>query len=188
MAKLNPLVGHDTKLWNTLDDATKWCVHYCVMHNVDSTLLYRVSKLAIPEPKVSYILTEKPGLDKFTGLAEKLRDLWPSGMRTINGKEYSWRDSVPNLRNRLRTVWKLRNLDKYTDEDVLQCARRYLSRFEDDKKYMKSVKYFILKADGKEGMKQVHSILADMLEGTVAEDNQNEWAELVGPYEGGELV
>lgn len=184
------LMGRDLQVWNALDNATKWCVHYCITHNVDNTVLWRVANLAMEEPSVSYTLIKNTENNKFSEMAKKLRELWPEGMRTIDGKEYPWRDSVANLRRRLQALWKLRKLDKYTEDDVLQCARRYLSRFEDDKKFMKSLKYFILKTETNSKFKQSQSILADMLENVDVEANQAEWDTILqnGNYGEGELV
>lgn len=123
----------------------------------------------------------KPMLENFTeqysltkiqnnywhSIAEKLRNLWPPGEK--DGK-YPWRDSVENLSKRLQLLWATRLSNKYySEEQVLQVARQYLSQFEHDMKYMKLLKYFILKqdrmvqTDGKIQINNV-SILADMLE------------------------
>lgn len=103
----------------------------------------------------------------FTNLAAKLRELWPPGEK--DGK-YPWRDSVANLARRLATLWVDRKLDNYTVDDVLRAANRYLARFEDNVKYMKTLKYFILKQTkivGNDGKTRYinNSELADMLEG-----------------------
>lgn len=89
----------------------------------------------------------------YTELAEKLRALWPAGNKTVSMKngdihEYAWRDSVSNLSKRLENVWKDRGLsDNYTVEDCLTAARRYLKQFENNTKYMQTLKYFILKQE-----------------------------------------
>ena len=89
----------------------------------------------------------------YDSIAEKLRKIWPPGCK--DGK-YPWRDSVDVLSKRLQTVWSTRLADKfYPEEYVLQVARQYVSQFQDDTKYMKLLKYFILKDDT--------SVLADML-------------------------
>lgn len=100
-------------------------------------------------------------------IAEKLRRLWPAGDK--DGK-YPWRDSVDNLSRRLQLLWSVRLADKYySEEQILQVARQYLAKFEHDTKYMKLLKYFILKQekeiqpDGKIKYNN-SSILADMLE------------------------
>lgn len=117
--------------------------------------------------KVDYNLVKKEPSTFFTELAEKLRDLWPAGEK--DGM-YPWRDSVPNLRKRLIELWATRFPDKsYSIDECLTVARKYLSQFQDDTKYMRVLKYFILKqksikdANGKDTHYD-ESILADMLE------------------------
>ena len=78
----------------------------------------------------------------FKELAEKLRELWPPGEK--DGK-FAWRDSVPNLIKRLKVAWSLFGLENYNVEDCLSAARRYLAQYEMNAKYMKTLKYFILK-------------------------------------------
>lgn len=158
-------------IWSRLDNATKWCVHYCLTHGVDNTVLWRIKKFGLEEPAVTYTLTKNESKDKFISMATKLRELWPKGVREIKGKEYPWRDTVSNLASRLSQLWALRKLDKYTEEDVLQAAGRYVSRFEEDKRYMKAVKYFILQKSKADGFVQDNSILADLLENTIATED-----------------
>ena len=131
----------------------------------------------------------------FETLASKLREMWPSGDK--DGK-YSWRDSVPNLAERLRTLWDIRQLKNYTIETCLSVARRYLSSYEDNKKYMQTLKYFILKQDDiiqSNGMiKHINkSKFADMLEGKKEVDAAlNEWDDILNndlfAGEGGMLI
>lgn len=105
--------------------------------------------------------------DFYETLAKKLRELWPAGEK--DGK-YPWRDSVKNLKLRLEFLWKDRNLKgKYTLDDCLMAARRYLSQYENNVTYMQTLKYFIFKQDkiidhnGK-GVVTYKSTFADMLE------------------------
>lgn len=107
----------------------------------------------------------------FTELASKLRELWPPGEK--DGK-YPWRDSVSNLAKRLQFLWTMRDMKDYTIDQCLTAARRYLAQFEDNVKYMRILKYFILKqssiVDSKGGQKLVNqSLLADMLESSPEE-------------------
>lgn len=122
----------------------------------------------------------------FEELAKKLRELWPPGDKTVNGKSYAWRDSVPNLAKRLETLWSDRFKDKdYSIEECLSAARKYLAQFEDNVKYMQTLKFFIWKqkdlvmSNGQ--IKHIaESKLADILEGNVelaAVDD--EWNEIL---------
>lgn len=114
----------------------------------------------------------------YTELATKLRELWPSGEK--DGK-YPWRDSVTNLARRLETMWAARNLGEIPIEVCLTAARRYLAQYENNTKYMMTLKYFILKQgkitedDGNVKLLQ-KSQFADMIESLTEEDKQQaEW-------------
>ena len=169
----------------TLTPEIKFCVRYLVERGVVSKDYDEISETLSPDdPDYALIKLQKDTF--FTELAEKLRELWPAGSRTINGKEYEWRDSVGNLSKRLETLWKERFKNKtYSIEECLTVARRYLSRFENDTKFMLGVKFFIWKqkqlvqSNGR--IKYItESKLADMLEGKAEEDAiQNEWDFLV---------
>lgn len=100
----------------------------------------KLSKYVIDD---DYYLT-KIQSDFYTELAKALRPLWPEGEK--DGK-YPWRDSVTNLSKRLETLWNVRNLGEYPMDTCLTVARRYLAQFEHNAKYMKTLKYFILKQD-----------------------------------------
>lgn len=132
--------------------------------------------------------------DYYTELAEKLRELWPSGNK--DGK-YPWRDSVKNLAYRLKYIWALRGLKEYTVDDVLSVARKYLAQYENDATYMQTLPYFICKqkratidADGKIDY-ETKSVLADMLESLTDEQRQqNEFEALFGntQFEQGTII
>ena len=132
--------------------------------------------------------------DYYVGLAEKLRELWPTGNK--DGK-YPWRDSVDNIAQRLKFIWTKRKLKEYSIDEVLMVARMYLSKFDADTKYMKTLKYFIYKTKpafpGPDGVmrSQYESTLADMLESLT--DEQRAQAELekafgISDYEQGTLI
>lgn len=130
--------------------------------------------------------------DFFEQLAVALRDLWPSGEK--DGK-YPWRDSVPNLVKRLQFLWKDRQLaDKYSIDDCLVAARRYLAQFETNVKYMQVLKYFIFKQNklvGKDGRVTYtyKSTFADLLESNPTDTS--DWADIFESshtLEQGELI
>lgn len=116
--------------------------------------------------------------DFFSQLAEKLRNLWPAGEK--DGK-YPWRDSVQNLAKRLKLLWQLRSLKNYSMDDCLTAANKYLAQFETNAKYMKTLKYFILRQNepliGKNGKISYtnSSTFADMLEGLTTDETQSDW-------------
>lgn len=114
----------------------------------------------------------------FTQLAKALRELWPTGEK--DGK-YPWRESVSNLARRLETLWAARNMTEIPIETCVMVARKYLAQYENNTKYMQTLKYFILKQgkivreDG--GIKYIQqSQFADMLDSVTEEDKQTaEW-------------
>lgn len=120
----------------------------------------------------------KVELGFYVQLAKALRELWPAGEK--DGK-WPWRDSIGNLSRRLETMWVARNLGEYSIDTCLIVARKYLSQYADNTKYMQTLKYFILKqgklkqSDG--SIKYIQqSQFADMLEAITEEDQQqSEW-------------
>lgn len=129
--------------------------------------------------------------DFFTELAEKMRELWPAGEK--DGK-WPWRDSVPNLSRRLQALWKDRGFGDKTIDECLTVARRYLARFEDNAKYMQTLKYFILKQDSivdktTGRIRYINkSVFGDMLESNSV---LNEWGDVFdvsNTIEQGELI
>ena len=131
----------------------------------------------------------------FRTLAEQLRPLWPAGEK--DGK-YPWRDSVENLTIRLKLLWEVKELKNYTLEECLTAARRYLNNYSDNVKYMKTLKYFILRQNervvGKDG--KIHfvnqSSFADMLTSQSDINAQEEWLDAFEEtsinYDQGELI
>lgn len=123
--------------------------------------------------------------DFYSKLAGGLRELWPPGEK--DGK-YPWRDSVKNLKTRLEFLWRDRKFkDKYSIEQCLSVARKYLSQYEDNAKYMQTLKYFIFKQEpmtNSKGKTKItyKSTFADMLEDNTSVSNPEFFEEL------GELV
>ena len=126
----------------------------------------------------------------YDNLAKALRELWPAGNKVVtdkrgNAKEYPWRESVTTLSSRLKHLWAVRKLPFVPIETCIGIAQRYLSQFESDTKYMKTLKYFILRQDrliSPDGsFKCINSSqFADMLEGKADEDAiQNEWEQML---------
>lgn len=126
----------------------------------------------------------------FTTLASKMRVLWPQGDK--EGK-WAWRDSVPNLAKRLKTLWEIRKLRSFNIEDCLIVCRKYLSQYENDVKYMQVLKYFILKqkeivgSDGR--IKYLSSSrFADMLEGKVIDDAAQDFESVMSGFNNDNLI
>ena len=176
----------------TLTPEIKFCVGYLIGQGV-SPKDYSVISKALSPKDPDFRLVKVAESSFFDRLAEKLRELWPPGDK--DGK-YPWRDSVGNLSRRLKLLWKERFPDFKENENSLeQCltvARRYLAKYENDTKYMQTLKYFILKqeqiAKGNGHFVIINrSRFADMLEGKEDEDAiMNEWDFLVNEASVGE--
>lgn len=131
---------------------------------------------ALPNLTVTFEMVRKETHTFFTSLAMALRNLWPAGEKA--GK-YPWKGSVKEIATRLNKLWSIRKLGNYSLEDCLVVARKYLSQFEDDTKYMKTLKYFILKqkqiVDNDGRITYINeSQFADMLEGKTEQDAYQE--------------
>ena len=120
----------------------KFCVRYLLEHGINSTNFTKVV-LTLKNTDVKYELVKSTtNVSFFDELAGKLRELWPPGEK--DGK-WPWRDSVSNLSRRLETLWRDRGLKDKTIDECLSAARKYLAQFEDNVKYMQTLKYFIMK-------------------------------------------
>lgn len=89
--------------------------------------------------------------ERYLNLAEQLRQLWPAGNKTPN---VPWRDSAKEIAKRLVNTLKENNMTNASDDDIIRVAKVYVNRdeFAEDKKYMRTLRYFISKVD-KQGIK-----------------------------------
>lgn len=104
-------------------------------------------------------------------LAEKLMDVFPKGKK--EGSTVYWRGNLKDTSLRLKKFFKLYG-NKYTDEDILNAAQRYVDTFNQDYRFMRVLKYFIWKDEVKciDGVNQVveTSDLASYIENANQED------------------
>ena len=81
-------------------------------------------------------------------LSLKLQSIYPEGFKVITKdnyqKKYPWRDSSVTITNRLIIFFK-RYGNNYTDNQIIDATKRYISGFKDDNTLMKLLKYFIFK-------------------------------------------
>jgi hypothetical protein len=113
--------------------------------------------------------------EDFESLANKLKEVFPKGMKS--GTSYSWRGNTAEI------VRKLKNLVvkyhcRFTEEEALDAARAYVASFNGDYKYMKLLKYFLLKTiRNKEGDIDIESEFMSYLENKddLKEQNNNNW-------------
>ena len=79
--------------------------------------------------------------ERFTNLANKLRELYPEGKKP--GYAYTWRDSTACIADRLKKfVLKYGN---YSDEEIIAATKKYVDSFGGNYMYMQLLKYFIWK-------------------------------------------
>lgn len=179
----------------TVTPEISFCVKYLLDHGVNSKNFNDIAALIYPyRPQLELTKIKGRMSDSFFNeLASGLRELWPPGEK--DGK-YPWRDSQKNIAIRLETLWEERGLKNYSVEQCLAVARKYLAQYENDTKYMKVLKYFIMKQDsivrGDGRIKYVNkSIFADMLESQTDFDRiDEEWNDILNgeQMDQGELI
>ena len=84
----------------------------------------------------------------FLILANKMRDLYPSGKKP--GTNYSWKDSGIVIAQKLKTLVAKFGCS-FTEEEALEATKRYIESFNGNYTYMQLLKYFILKTDKSTG-------------------------------------
>lgn len=161
----------DEGVWDNLKPVAKWAVAAAYVNGVTAELYARMTPFVRIPPEGEYQLCRLPDDSdgRFSSMAQKLADLWPKGLRNVRGREYAWVGNVADVRRALRLAWLVRRLDAFTEEDVLSCARRYLSRYSDDARYMMSLRNWVFRQREDAGLTKVESMLADMLEGKALE-------------------
>lgn len=163
-------------------DEIKFCVDYLKKAGMDAAEIEEV--MALSQDLDLHFDLVRSQKDKFEELATKLRELWPPGSK--DGM-YEWRGTIPELTKRLQFIWEDRFPSKQVNiDECLEVARRYLARYEQDSRFMQTLKYFIFKrkeiGTKKDGRIRYvfESKFADMLEGKNDEDAiQNEWDSLI---------
>lgn len=106
--------------------------------------------------------------NEFNELASKMRELYPEGRKP--GTTYYWRDSIPVIARKLKTVVAKFGV-QFTEEEALSATRRYVSSFNGDYRFMQLLKYFILKTDKATG--DIRSEFLSFLENKEDEENEN---------------
>jgi hypothetical protein len=97
------------------------------------------------------INSDKKIIDKekdFLALANKMRDLYPSGKKP--GTNYSWKDSGIVIAQKLKTL-VVKFGCSFTEKEALDATKKYIESFNGNYTYMQLLKYFILKNDKNTG-------------------------------------
>ena len=109
------------------------------------------------------VVESKLNKAELTNLATTLVGLYPKG--TKPGTNQSWRGSVKDIEGRLTSFFKLYG-NKYTHEEIINTTRNYVTSYQNDRRFMKTLQYFIWKEKGhyEGGTVARNSELATMLE------------------------
>lgn len=115
----------------------------------------------------------KRPMDRYDKLADKLRDLYPTGKKP--GTNYLWRDSRPIIAKKLKGLVKKYNIE-FTDEEAIEATKNYVNSFNGDYRYMQLLKYFISKQTVIDGTIEENSQFLSYIENADhIRDGDNNW-------------
>ena len=118
---------------------------------------------------------EQEPQDRLIQLATKLKEVFPKGKK--DGTNYYWADGVALIVRRLKLFFRKYG-NKFTDEQIIQAAEKYVQGFNGNYQYMRLLKYFIFKEKvGANGEVEGDSELISYIENAgQEEDLRNDWA------------
>lgn len=113
--------------------------------------------------------------DDFKALAEKLKEIFPEGRKA--GTTYSWRGSTAEVARKLKNL-VVKYGCRFTHEEAIEATKAYVASFNGDYKYMKLLKYFLLKTPrNNNGDVEIESDFMAYLENKgAAEEHNGNWA------------
>lgn len=119
--------------------------------------------------------TSVPSDGRLLPLVDSLMQIFPAGKK--EGTSLYWKGNRKDNRERLQKFFKLYG-NKYSDEQILQAARKYVESFNGQYAYMRTLKYFIWKdekKEGNDGRKYIEEVsdLASYIENAGQEDTLN---------------
>ena len=117
---------------------------------------------------------EQEPQDILIQLSTKLKEIFPKGKKY--GTNYYWADGVALIVRRLKLFFKKYG-NKFTDEQIIQAAEKYVQGFNGNYQYMRLLKYFIFKEKvGANGEVEGDSELISYIENAgQEEDLRNDW-------------
>lgn len=109
-------------------------------------------------------------------LAEKLKELYPKGYKP--GTNYAWRGSTMEIVRKLQTLVIKYNF-KFTEEEAIEATKKYVDSFNGDYRFMRLLKYFLLKTirDG-EGGTDISSEFMSLIENGAQEPEENKFIDM----------
>lgn len=119
-----------------------------------------------------------PSEERLLPLVDALMQIFPAGKK--EGTTLYWKGNRKDNKERLQKFFKLYG-NKYSDEQILQAARKYIESFNGQYAYMRTLKYFIWKDERKinnEGKTYIEEVsdLASYIENAGQEENlKDDW-------------
>ena len=121
---------------------------------------------------------EQEPQDRLIQLATRLKEIFPKGKK--DGTNYYWTEGVALIVRRLKLFFRKYG-NKFTDEQIIQAAEKYVQGFNGNYQYMRLLKYFILKEKvGAAGEVEGDSELISYIENAGQEENlRNDWTSTI---------
>ena len=119
-----------------------------------------------------------PSEERLLPLVDALMQIFPAGKK--EGTTLYWKGNRKDNKERLQKFFKLYG-NKYSDEQILQAAMKYVESFNGQYAYMRTLKYFIWKDERKinnEGKTYIEEVsdLASYIENAGQEENlKDDW-------------
>lgn len=109
--------------------------------------------------------------ERLSNLAKQLKEIFPKGRK--EGTNSYWTEGNALIIKRLKLFFKKYG-NIYTDEQILDAARSYVSSFDGNYRFMRVLKYFIFKEErGADGMVESTSDLVSRIENAGEENTEN---------------
>ena len=123
------------------------------------------------------IESDKNIIDKdqqFTDLANKLRELYPSGRK--QGTTYMWRSTTAEIAKKLKTL-VVKYGYSFTEEQVIKATKEYINSFNGNYKRMRLLKYFILKSekDADDNINVISELMSFIENEGQLDSERNDW-------------
>lgn len=106
-------------------------------------------------------------------LAGKLKEVFPAGKK--DGTSNYWAEGKALIAKRLKAFFKKYGTG-YTDEQIINAAKKYVEGFNGDYQFMRTLKYFIFKDRDIAGEREYTSDLLNYIENAGQEDTlKDDW-------------
>lgn len=126
--------------------------------------------------------TSVPSDEQLLPLVDTLMSIFPSGKK--EGTSLYWKGNRKDNKERLQKFFKLYG-NKYSDEQIIHAAKKYVESFNGQYTYMRALKYFIWKDEmkmGSDGRKYIEEVsdLASYIENAGQEDDlKRDWTSTI---------